>query len=89
MATLTAGSPIVRGNMGSFTYLQIPLTTSSTSDTFSLGVGEPVINVDVQGDSTSAGTSTSGDATYSATTGLVTIVSANQGAITLVVLMST
>lgn len=87
MALLTSPGPIIRESMGSLTYLQIPLTTGSSSDTYSLGTTIQVVNVDVQGDSSSAGTSNSGDATYSATTGLVTIVTANQGAITLVVLL--
>ena len=79
----------VRDSLGSLTQIIFPLTTGSTSDTFSIGTNLPVVNVDVQGDSTSAGTSTSGDATYVASTGLVTIVSANQGNITLVVWLRT
>lgn len=89
MSLLTAGSPIIRENAGSLTYIQIPLTTLTNSDTFSIGVGAPVVNVDVQGDSISAGGSNSGDATFSSTTGLVTIVSPTQGAITLILLMRT
>lgn len=89
MALITSPGPIIRDSIGSLTQLLIPLTTGSTSDTYSLGAGQPIVNVDVQGDSTSAGTSTSGDATYNSTTGLVTIVSANQGAITLVVWIRT
>lgn len=86
MAAITLGNGvIIRDSIGSLTQLIIPLTTGSTSDTYNLGANLPVVNVDVQGDSVSAGTSTSGDATYSSTTGLVTIVSQNQGAITLVV----
>lgn len=85
--TLAANAVVIRESMGSLTYLQIPLTTVSTSDTYAIGANLPIVNVDVQGDSVSAGTSTSGDATYSSSTGNITIVSANQGAITLVVFM--
>lgn len=84
-----ANAVIVRDSLGSLTQLLIPLTTLSTNDTYAIGTNLPIINVDVQGDSTTTGTSNSGDATYSSTTGNVTIVSANQGAITLVVLMRT
>lgn len=89
MAALTAGTPIIRENIGSLTLLIIPLTTSSTSDTYLIGTGLPIVALDVWGNSSSAGTSFEGDATYSSTTGNVTIVSANQGSINLVVLMRT
>ena len=79
----------VRDSIGSLTQIIFPITTVSTSDTFNIGTNLPVINVDVQGDSTSACSSNSGDATYVASTGLVTIVSANQGAIALVVWLRT
>ena len=82
---LAPASAIVRDNVGSFTQILISVVTISTSDTYNLGVNLPVFNVDVQGDSVIAGSSNSGDATYSSTTGLITIVSQNQGPITLVI----
>lgn len=89
MALLTSPGPILRESMGSLTYLQIPLTTGSTSDTYSLGANIPVVNTDVQGESTTPGQSNGGDATYVASTGIITIVtpSGSQGAITLTILM--
>lgn len=87
--TIAAGATIIRESMGSMTYVQIPLTTLSTSDTYNLGIGAPVVNAIIEGNSTSAGTSTGGDATYSASTGLVTIITANQGSIDLILYMRT
>lgn len=87
MSALTAGTPIIRESMGSLTYLQIPLTTLSTSDTYAIGTNLPIINVDIQGESTTAGQSNGADATYSSTTGNVTIVGGTQGPITLIVLL--
>lgn len=87
--TATQVTGTIRDSLGSLTQIIFPLTTVSTSDTFNIGANLPVINVDVQGDSTIAGSSNSGDATYVASTGLVTIVSANQGNITLVVWLRT
>lgn len=89
MSLLTSPGPIVRENMGSMSYVQIPLTTLTSSDTYNLGIGAPVVNIDVQGDSVTPGASNSGDATFSLSTGLATIVSATQGPITLVVFMRT
>lgn len=79
----------VRDSIGSLTQILFPLTTGSTSDTFSIGANLPVVSTEVFGSSTSAGTSNNGDATYVASTGLVTIVSANQGSIVLVVCLRT
>jgi hypothetical protein len=89
MALITSPGPIIRDSIGSLTQLLIPLTTGSTSDTFNLGTNLPVVSVEMNGGSTSAGTSNVGDATYVASTGLVTLVSANQGAVTLVVQLRT
>lgn len=89
MSLLTSPGPITRDSLGSLTYLQIPLTTLTTSDTYNIGIGEPVLNVDIQGESTVAGQSNGADATYSSSTGLVTIVGPTQGPITLTVLMRT
>lgn len=87
MSLLTSPGPILRESFGSVIYLQIPLTTLTNSDTYSLGTNSAIINVDVQGESTTAGQSNGADATYSATTGLVTIVGGTQGPITLTVLI--
>jgi hypothetical protein len=89
LLTVAAGSYVQVESLGSLKLMIIPLTTGSTSDTFSIGVGAPFVNAWVTGNSTSAGTSNGGDATYSNTTGLITIVSANQGSIDLMVLMRT
>ena len=82
--TATQASQNVRLSMGSVTVLRMPLTTVSTSDTFSIGTNAQVVWADIEGESTSAGNSYAGDATYSSTTGLVTLITANQGSITLV-----
>lgn len=82
--TAAQAAATVRESMGSMTYIQIPLTTGSTSDTYNVGTNLQVVNAVVEGNSTSAGTSYGGDATYSATTGLVTIISANQGSVDLI-----
>ncbi len=79
----------VRDSIGSLTQILFPLTTGSNSDTFSIGTNLPVVSTEVIGSSTTAGTSNNGDATYSSTTGLVTIVSANQGNIVLSVCLRT
>jgi len=87
MALLTSPGPIIRESMGSLTYIQVPLTTLNNSDTYSFGTSVQVVNVDLQGDSVTGGQSNGGDATYSATTGLVTLCSVSQGACTLVALI--
>lgn len=87
MSLLTSPGPILRESMGSLTYIQIPLTTLAASDTYNLGTNLPVVNVDVQGESVVSGQSNGADATYSSSTGLITIVGPTQGAITLVILM--
>jgi hypothetical protein len=85
MALLTSPGPILRENMGSLTYIQVPLTTLNNSDTYLLGTNVQVVNCDIQGDSVTPGASNGADATYSATTGLVTICGPTQGPCTLVV----
>jgi hypothetical protein len=89
MALLTQTATQIAQNvvisMGSVKVLRLPLTTTSTSDTFNIGTGAPVIWADVEGESTAAGTSYAGDATYSSTTGLITMCSASQGSVTLVI----
>lgn len=87
MALLTSPGPIIRESMGSLTYLQIPLTTLNNSDTYSLGTNLQVVNVDIQGESTTPGASNGADATYTASTGLVLIVGGTQGPITLTALI--
>ena len=87
MSLLTTSLPIVRENLGSLTYIQIGVNTVSNNDTYSLGVSLPVVNVDVTGNSTTSGVSNAGDATYNSSTGLITIVSPNQGSIDLIIYM--
>lgn len=79
----------VRDSLGSLTQILFPLTTGSTSDTFSIGTNLPVVSTEVIGSSTSAGVSNGGDATYVASTGIVTIVSASQGSVILSVCLRT
>lgn len=85
MSLLTSPGPILRESMGSLTYIQIPLTTLSNSDTFSFGANVQVVNCDIQGDSVTGGQTNGGDATYVASTGIITICSSSQGPCTLVV----
>ena len=79
MSLLTSPGPIVRDSLGSVTQLVIPVTTLTNIDTYNVGTSLQFVSADFEGTSTTGGSPNSGDVSYSVTTGLLTIVTTNQG----------
>jgi hypothetical protein len=87
--TATQQTQTLRESVGSLIQVILPLTTGSTSDTFQLGTGLPVVYAELIGNSIVAGQSYAGDAVYSSTTGLVTLTSAYYGSVYVILWMRT
>lgn len=84
MAAITADS-VIRESLGSLTLLITNLTTGSASDTYVISTKTAVVDFWCQGNVGTAGYSP--DVTYTASTGTFLLTSAQQGAVTLFILI--
>ena len=76
-------------SMGSLKLILMPLTTGSTNDTFQLGTNLPIVQMSLEGNSTTTAQPYTGDASYVASTGLVTLISQYYGSADLIIWMRT
>lgn len=88
MAALT-GTIIARESLGSLTLIIVNLTTTGSSDTYTIEAGAPVIRTWCDGNSLTSGLSVGCDSYYTSSTGVITLNGATGGSVDLFILMKT